>query len=107
MSELHTDAYAVTIVQTLPGGRGRRYSTAVGDGDPRGLIEAALDEARQRGGVIDAVDGGNPYAVLDVLDGNGEVVQDFGIPDREALEWWVRLLGVTIESEDTAPTFDG
>jgi hypothetical protein len=32
------------------------------------------------------------YAVLDVYDAEGSVIQDFAIPTRQAVKWWYRKL---------------
>jgi hypothetical protein len=44
-----------------------------------------------------------PYAVLDVLDSDGDIVQDFIIPHARAFRWWYRKLGLG-RSATTIPT---
>lgn len=36
------------------------------------------------------------YAVLDVLDGNGDIVQEWDIPHARAWRWWYRKLGLRV-----------
>jgi hypothetical protein len=40
------------------------------------------------------------FAILDVLDVEGDWIQDFAMPSEEAFEWWNLLLGLEIESRD-------
>jgi hypothetical protein len=47
-------------------------------------------------------DGGDGYAVLDVLNSNGDIIQDFTIPTAEAFRWLKQKLKLAVESEDGA-----
>lgn len=51
------------------------------------------------------------YAVLDVLDADGEIVQDFDVPTAEGFRYIKRMLGLTVVGEDgksdTAPYAGG
>lgn len=40
------------------------------------------------------------YAVLDVLDADGDVVQDYAIPTPEAFEWWRTALELRPAASD-------
>ena len=43
---------------------------------------------------------GTPYAVLDVVDGQGDILQTFPIPHARAFRWFYRKLRLRVESED-------
>lgn len=67
-----------------------------------GAITKILDAA-ERKGTICAVGQDCPadrFAVLDLLDKQGDVVADRCIPDRAAWQWWVRAIELRATSSD-------
>jgi hypothetical protein len=87
---LHPAAVALSAFRILPNGiEGRAYTISEAPSG-RAAIERALRQAKALGYVTDASK--ESYAVLDVLDVDDSIVQDFGIPDAKAFRWWKRLL---------------
>lgn len=96
VSTLHNDASGLSALRILKNGRGRFYSAV--DGSWR-LIEQTLRMAGAFGFVRDS-GGDKGYAVLDVLDDEGQIVQDYCIPDALAWRWWKRKLGLRVVAEE-------
>lgn len=92
----HPDASGLSALRVLKNGRGRFYSAVSGSWR---LIEQTLRQARSCGLVEDA---GHPerYAVLDVLNDDGEIIQDYVIPNAAAWRWWKRKLGLRVVAEE-------
>jgi hypothetical protein len=89
---LHPDATAFSAFRILPSGSGRQYSIAI----PAGL--AWTLRVAEKVGHVEPTDP-NAYAVLDVLDGKGDIVQDFSIPTPAAWQWWKRKLGLRLAED--------
>lgn len=86
---LHPDAAALTAVREV-GGDLRTYTVAEPTGG-RAQIDRILRQARAVGFIRPAA-GADSYAVLDVLDENDDIVQDYAIPTATAWRWWYRKL---------------
>ncbi|WP_433357655.1 hypothetical protein ACQP25_44690 (plasmid) [Microtetraspora malaysiensis] len=104
LPELHPDAVAVTAFRGV-NGVGRAYTISEAPSGAR-AIRASLHRARGIGFVKATThdrSGDGPcdcYAVLDILDKNDEIVQDFCIPTARAFRWWYRHLHLRVASED-------
>ena len=85
---LHPDASALSAFRVLPNGEGRSYSIV------EGPIEHLFRMARACGFVVPS--GQDGYAVLDVLDDDDNIVQDFTIPTSRAFRWWYRKLHLRV-----------
>ena len=94
MSPLHPDAVGMSAFRVLKNGTGRQYS-AVEFTRGRAGCERQLRVFRKLGMVDEADDG---YAVLDILDADGDIVQDFSVRDARAWGYIKRVLGLTVEA---------
>ena len=97
MSALNADAHALSAFRVLSDGRGRAYTATTFPKDPNRGCARMVRIAQALGYVRDAGDG---YAVLDVLNAEGDIVQDFWIPSSEAFSWWKRSLNLVVDSTD-------
>ncbi|SET50400.1 hypothetical protein [Nonomuraea wenchangensis] len=101
LPELHENAVAVSAFRALPDGDGRQYTVSepVDSSDPKRVIRRSLRRAWAIGFVRPTTHEDGPcdcYAVLDILDANDDIVQDFCIPTARAFRWWYRLLGLRV-----------
>lgn len=94
---LDSRAHALSAFRTLPNGSSRQYTATTFPRDPwRGCSLIV----RQAAAIGRLTDGGDGYAVLDVLDSDGDIIQDFTIPTVEAFQWLKRKLKLAVDSED-------
>jgi hypothetical protein len=99
LAPLHPDAVALSIFRVIKG-NGCQYGVAP-FADGRAAVEVALRRAAEAGFLAPSETAANYcFAVLDVLDAEGDWIQDFALPSEEAFEWWNLLLGLEIESRD-------
>ena len=101
LPDLHADAVAVSAFRALPDGTGRQYtvSESVDSSDPKRAIRVSLRRAWAVGFVRPTGHEDEKcrcYAVLDILDGNDDIVQDFCIPSARAFQWWYRHLHLRV-----------
>lgn len=89
-------AHALGAFRVLPDGEGRRYSATTFPVDPWQGCERMIRTARAIGCIGQP---GDSYAVIDVLDAQGSIVQDFGVPTAKAFRWWKRKLNLTVDPE--------
>lgn len=94
---LHPSAHALTVFRILPNGEGRAYTATTFPEGPWQGCEHFLRMCRKVGW-LGAVDGS--YAVLDVLNENGDIVQDVGIRDASAFQQIKRRLNLRVETND-------
>lgn len=99
MSVVAPTAHALSAFRILPDGRGRAYSATTFPRDPYGGCEQFIRMCRFIGLIADEPVEGS-YAVLDVLDENGDIVQDFSIPTARGFQFVKRKLNLVVESED-------
>lgn len=95
--DLDERAHAVSAFRVLANGTGRQYSAVWFPKRPRGGIEQLLRQARAFGNV--RPQGWDAYALLDILDENGDIIQDYTIPNAKAFRWWYRKLDLRVEDE--------
>ena len=94
---LHPDAVALSAFRVLPNGEGRAYTIAEAESG-RNAIDHILRMARACGYVTPSAVDDDSYAVLDVLDDEDAIVQDFAIPTAAAFRWWKRKLHLSVSS---------
>jgi hypothetical protein len=98
MSEtLHPAAHALSAFRVLPNEQTRQYSATTFPQNPWAGCERTIRMARAVGWI-----GGDPkdcYAVLDVLDVNGDIIQDFPVPTSKAFAQLKKRLNLVVESE--------
>ncbi len=96
LPEINANAVALSALRSLPNGVARQYSVAEFDHGAEGIRfwvrrAWAIGFAHPSGAACT-----NCYAVLDVLDANDDIVQDFCIPTRRAFAWWYRTLRLRV-----------
>lgn len=102
--EIHPDAVAVSAFRALPNGAARGYSISAAPSGRQAIV--ALVMQAQAVGYIkraEPVANGLPYASLDLLDANDDIVQSWAVPTDRAFRWWKRKLHLRVESTDTPP----
>ncbi|MFD1145938.1 hypothetical protein [Saccharothrix hoggarensis] len=96
LPDVHADAVALTVFRALPDGEtGRQYTIAEADSGRDAIVRSIRSAAAV--GFIAAAGTTGAYAVLDVLNHDEDIVQDFAIPTRAAFEWWARKLHLSVE----------
>jgi hypothetical protein len=96
---LSFEARGFGALRVLADGRGRAYTeVVVEDANGWTWLNHHLRMARATGFVGLCND--DDYALLDVLDEAGDIIQEFGIPTRRAFAWWYRKMGWRVESTD-------
>lgn len=93
---LHPRAHALGAFRVLPNGEGRHYSATTFPADPWGGCARMIRMAR----AIGCLGSGDSYAVIDVFDAEGSIVQDFSVPTAGAFHWWKRKLNLTVETPE-------
>jgi hypothetical protein len=90
-------AHALTLFRILPSGEGRAYTVVTFRRDPwqgcERTIRMGLKVAWLGGSSADG------YAVLDVLDEDDAIIQDFTVTTSQAFQQLKRRLGVRVEHE--------
>lgn len=94
---LDPTAHALTVFRILPSGEGREYTATTFPRDPWAGCEHFIRIARKVGWLSPA---GESYAVLDVLNAEGNIVQDFGIRDARAFQQIKRRLNLQVAATD-------
>jgi hypothetical protein len=96
--QIAPSAHALTVFRVLPNGEGRSYTAVTFPKDPREGCEHFIRMARFVGWLREA--GEDDYGVLDVLNIDADIVQDFGIPTAEAFQRIKRKLNLAVERDD-------
>lgn len=102
--EMPETAHALTAFRALSDGRGRQYTATTFPRDPRAGCEQFI---RQALGHVGRWPMEHPYAVLDVLNVEGDVVADFPIPNASSFRWVKQRLGLRVEETDGEEVADG
>jgi hypothetical protein len=98
---LRPEAAAITAFRVLRNGTGRQYTATTWLNDPWGGVEHAVRTGHKLGFLRpSSTDPASGYAVLDVLDADGNIVQDFEIATARAFQWFKRRYGWTVESAE-------
>lgn len=96
-------AHALTLFRVLPNGEGRAYTATTFPKDPWEGCEHTIRTARFLGYIADEGERyilGDGYGVLDVLDENGDIVQDFMVKTADGFQWLKRRLDLRVEADD-------
>jgi hypothetical protein len=91
-ASLSREAHALTVFRVLKNGEGRAYTATTFPADPFAGCARFLRLARFW--LTDDADG---YGVLDVLNANGDIVQDFTIKDAAGFQQIKRRLHLRVE----------
>lgn len=97
-AEIAAGAHALTIFRGLSNGDGRVYTATTFPKDPWAGCEHFIRMCRAVGWVTDEKDG---YGVLDVLNQDGDIVQEFMIPDALAFRQIKSRLHIAVAREAT------
>ena len=90
-------AHALTLFRILPGGEGRAYTAVTFRRDPWRGCERTIRMGLKVGWLADpSADG---YGVLDVLDKDADIVQDFTVTTAHAFQQLKGRLGLRVEHE--------
>jgi hypothetical protein len=93
------DAHALTLFRALSDDRGRQYTGVTFRKQPRAGCELFIRRAL---GHVGRWPMEEFYAVLDVLNVEGDVVTDFPIPDAASFRWVKQRLNLRVEETDSA-----
>ncbi|MEU6718272.1 hypothetical protein ABZ897_42970 [Nonomuraea sp. NPDC046802] len=98
-------AAAYTAFRAFTEHRGRQYTVSEPVSGGREAMSRLLRTAGHLGYVRPATcqPGSGCYAVLDVLDGDDEHVQEYCIPSPQAFRWWYRKLNLRVAHTDGDP----
>lgn len=97
LADLDRRAHALTAFRAV-GEDGRQYTAVTFPKDPWGGCERSIRMFRKVGWLEPTT--AESYAVLDVLDEAGDIVQDFGIRDARAFQQIKRRLDLRVEDDD-------
>jgi hypothetical protein len=97
-SEIHPSAHALTLFRVLNNGAGRAYTAVTFPQDPWQGCERTIRMGKAVGWVKDPTD--DAYGVLDVLNEDGDIVQDFSVPTARAFQCLKRRLDLRVEMTD-------
>ena len=101
LKEVDPRAHALTAFRALPDGRGQQYTATTFPKNPWQGCEHMIRMARHVGYVKPSCTKRcDCYAVLDVLEMGGDIVQDFCIPNARAFRWWYRMLKLRVDAGD-------
>jgi hypothetical protein len=94
---VHEKAHALTGIRILKNGSMRQYSAATFPADPWRGCEHTIRTGMTLG-FLRPSSSAPSAGVLDVLDEEGDIVQDFDITTPNAIKWIKRRLGWVVES---------
>lgn len=94
--EVHPDAHGLSAFRTLKNGKSRQYTAVAFKRGWHGL-ERTLRMYRKLGWITESRR--TSYAILDVLNRDGDIIQDFGIPDWSSWHQIKRRLGLRVEED--------
>jgi hypothetical protein len=102
---LHSDAAAYSAFRAVTPHRGRQYTVSEPVSGGRAVMSRLLRMAAAVGYVRPATCDADSrcYAVLDVLNGDDDIVQDYCIPTANAFRWWYRKLDLRVAHTDGDP----
>jgi len=99
LTPLHPDATGYSAFRGLPDGSGRQYTGVVFDYGRQGAAYW-LRRFAKLGMVRDGSTDTTGYAVLDVLNGDGDIIQDYDIPTAQAWRYIKRMLQLRVDTYD-------
>ena len=95
------EAHALSAFRVLKNGEARKYTATTFPRDPWQGCERFIRTGFAVGCLREWHSEGD-YAVLDVLDEDGSIVQDFAIPSADAFKWVKRTLNLAVEKASDA-----
>lgn len=95
---VETSAVTLGAFRACPHGHGLAYRGTLEK--PGSAAVAALVGAAVRTESISETDRHQSTATLDVLDAEGNIVQDYSIPTEHAWNWWVPAAGLQLTASD-------
>ncbi|MDG4791961.1 hypothetical protein O7626_39805 [Micromonospora sp. WMMD1102] len=99
LAPLHPDATGFTLFRIMPNGVGRAYSQVEFVHGHRGAA-AFLHRLRALGFVKNSSTAADGWHVLDVLNADGDIVQDYAVPPTgPAFQYIKRKLRLTVAHE--------
>jgi hypothetical protein len=96
MVDLHPEAHALTVFRIVKD-EGRNYTATWFPKDPWAGCDQFLRQCHAVGWIKPTAADEDCYAVLDVLNENGDIVQDFPIRDAKAFQQIKRRLHLAVE----------
>jgi hypothetical protein len=90
-------AHALTLFRILPSGEGRTYTMVTFSRDPLRGCERTIRMGLKVGWLAAASADG--YGVLDVLDADADIVQDFTVTTSQAFQQLKRRLDLRVEHQ--------
>lgn len=75
------------------------------DGEPRiyeptwcgaRFVDQIVRQARATGQALTVEECPDDYALIDVLDADGDIVGEWAVPDARAFRWWYQQLGLRV-----------
>lgn len=99
LAPLDKDAAGFGALRILPDGRGRFYSYTLFERGWSGA-DQFLRALKRFGFVRPEGDG---YAVLDVVDADGDIVQDYSVPSARAFKYIYRCLSLRVIADEPRP----
>jgi hypothetical protein len=100
VAELHPAAHALSMFRALPDGNGRAYTAVTFPADPRGGCLQIIRMAAFVGWIVDSSTDTHGYGVLDVLDAEGDIIQDYAVVDADGFQRIKRKLDLRVASQD-------
>ncbi|MEV4212537.1 hypothetical protein [Micromonospora sp. NPDC049662] len=102
LPNLHPEAVGLSAIRALPGGAMRQYSSVEFTRGWSG-VEHFLRQLRACGFVRPSNSDTSGYAVLDVLDAEGDIIQDYDLPTAIAFRYVKRKLNLIVVPEPGTP----
>lgn len=93
-------AHALGAFRVLPDGRGRLYTATTFRSDPYAGCDQTIRFGRRIGALADSGGDGPRYAVLDVFDAEGNIIQDYTITTAKGFQKIKRWLRLRVEFTD-------
>lgn len=100
LPDLDPRAVALTVFRALPDGTGREYTATTFPQNPWLGCNHMIRMAKPCGFIARCAGQCDCYAVLDVLDEPGDVIQDFCIRTAQAFRWFYRKLDLRVVPEE-------
>jgi hypothetical protein len=94
------EAFALSAFRALPSGVGRQYSATTFPQNPWQGCEHMIRTVAHLGMIRESTADDDGYAVLDVLNKDGDIIADYSIRDSRAFQYLKRKLHWVVESQD-------
>ena len=94
---LRAEVVALTLFRCLPNGEGRNYTATTFPADPWRGCSRFVRMCQAVGWVRESTAGDDCYGVLDALDQDGSIVQDWSVPTAAAFRGIKKKLSLCVE----------